>query len=336
MAAIKRKMALFIILIVAAGGFAAWYVDHARRSHVAPVGSVTVGISKTEVSWVFYIAEERGFFAASGVKVTLRAFESGLDAYKVMLEGGVDLSNPTEYVVAGSALRHEQARIIATIAKADFFHIIGRKDHGIEKAADLAGKRIGLTGRTIEEFHLGRFLDLQGRSIRHVSLVDMSFAAAADAIRAGKVDAIVTLPPYYDAVKGSFGDGLADWSAQGGQWLFAVMAGRNDWIARNPDLVARFLGALDRANLYIIQYPKEAKAIVRKRLNLDAAAVDRGWERNHFALSLDQSLILAMEDEARWMIKNRLTTERDVPDFTRCLYLDGLMAVKPEAVNIIR
>ena len=76
---------------------------------------------------------------------------------------------------------------------------------------------------------------------------------------------------------------------------------------------------------------------------------DRLWHKNQirgfsglaipehqFSLSLDQSLITAMEDEARWMIKNYLTTEKKVPDFLNYIYADGLKAVKPEAVNIIR
>jgi NitT/TauT family transport system substrate-binding protein len=43
-----------------------------------------------------------------------------------------------------------------------------------------------------------------------------------------------------------------------------------------------------------------------------------------------------MEDEARWMIKNKLTTEKQVPDFLSYIYEDGLKAIKPEAVKIIR
>jgi NitT/TauT family transport system substrate-binding protein len=60
------------------------------------------------------------------------------------------------------------------------------------------------------------------------------------------------------------------------------------------------------------------------------------WSQQQSSVTLDQSLIAAMEDEARWMIKNGLTTEKAVPDFTNYLYLDGLKAVKPEAVSIIR
>ncbi|MCX9087518.1 MAG: hypothetical protein OIN90_08140 [Candidatus Methanoperedens sp.] len=43
-----------------------------------------------------------------------------------------------------------------------------------------------------------------------------------------------------------------------------------------------------------------------------------------------------MEDEARWMINNNLTTEENVPDFLDYIYEDELKSIKPEAVNIIR
>ncbi len=43
-----------------------------------------------------------------------------------------------------------------------------------------------------------------------------------------------------------------------------------------------------------------------------------------------------MEDEARWIIKNNLTTEKTVPNFSDYIYEAGLEAIKPEAVNIIR
>ncbi len=332
----KTNIAVIVILIFAIAGLVAWHVYRAKRERMAAVGSITVGISNTEVAWVFYIADEIGFFIDNGVNVTLRSFESGLDAYKAMLNGEVDVSSPTEYVVVGGVFRHEKTPIIATIVKADFFHIVGRKDRGIGKAVDLAGKRIGLAQHTIEEFYLGRFLDLNGMSIRDVTLVDMGFSAAVGAIKEGQVDAVVTLPPYYDSVKIFFGDDLADWSAQSGQWLFAVIAGRNDWVARNTDLVVRLLKAIDQANLHIAQHPKEAKAIVQKRLNLDAASVERAWQRNYYSLSFDQSLLLAMEDEARWMIENNLAKERVVPDFTKYFYIEGLNAAKPEAVDIIR
>ncbi len=42
------------------------------------------------------------------------------------------------------------------------------------------------------------------------------------------------------------------------------------------------------------------------------------------------------KDEAQWMIKNNLTTEKSIPDFANYIHGGGLKAVKPEAVSIIR
>jgi hypothetical protein len=43
-----------------------------------------------------------------------------------------------------------------------------------------------------------------------------------------------------------------------------------------------------------------------------------------------------MEDEARWMIGNNVTNEKQVPDFNNYIYENPLKAISPEAVNIIR
>jgi NitT/TauT family transport system substrate-binding protein len=58
------------------------------------------------------------------------------------------------------------------------------------------------------------------------------------------------------------------------------------------------------------------------------------WPKHHFSLSLDQSLLIAMNDEGRWMIINNLTTEKTLPYFQDYINTRGLVEVKPEAVNI--
>ena len=81
---------------------------------------------------------------------------------------------------------------------------------------------------------------------------------------------------------------------------------------------------------------REKAAIVQQQLELDGGYMETVWSQNQFSLFLDQSLILAMEDEARWMIQNRLTTQTQVPNFMDYISEDGLKSVKPQAVNILR
>jgi NitT/TauT family transport system substrate-binding protein len=332
----KSVRVLIVLLVLAIAGAFVWHVIRSGRKPVEIVGSVTLGFVEGEAASAIYVADKLNFYAANGVKVTLRPFAIGLSSYQAMLKGEVDVSGPTEFVIVGGAFRDEKIQIVSTIVKADLISIIGRKDHGIGQVADLAGKRIGLPQNTISEFYLGRFLDLHGLSRQEVTLIDMNFSEGAAAIGKDVVDAVVTLPPFSNSIKSSLGMGLVEWPAQSGQLLCGVLTCRKDWIARNPDLVGRLLKALDQANGYLAQHPREAKSIVKQRLNLDAETIDRIWQRNLFSLSLDQSLITAMEDEARWMIANKMTTARQIPDFLNYLYLEGLKTVKPEAVNIMR
>jgi NitT/TauT family transport system substrate-binding protein len=60
------------------------------------------------------------------------------------------------------------------------------------------------------------------------------------------------------------------------------------------------------------------------------------WTEHQLSVSLDQALIAAMEDEARWMIRSNLVSENQVPDFLNYTYPDALKAAEPDAVSIIR
>ena len=59
------------------------------------------------------------------------------------------------------------------------------------------------------------------------------------------------------------------------------------------------------------------------------------WPTFQFSVTLDQSLLLTLEDETRWAIKNKLTGRTNIPNYLYHIYLDALHAVTPEAVTII-
>jgi len=171
--------------------------------------------------------------------------------------------------------------------------------------------------------------------IKQVIIVDAKASDPHGTITGGDVDAVVTWEPYVTEIRRRMGNEVIIWSVQSGQLAYWSVVSTPPWINKHSDLVRQFLKSLAQAEEYIIKNPAEAKAVLQKRLKLSDTYMGTVWSQNHFSLSLDQSLILAMEDEARWMIKNNLTKEKTVPDFTNYIYVDGLKAVKPEAVNII-
>ena len=50
--------------------------------------------------------------------------------------------------------------------------------------------------------------------------------------------------------------------------------------------------------------------------------------------SLDPPLLLAMNDEGRWMIRNNLTPAKTLPDFRNFIYPDSLQTINPGTVDI--
>jgi ABC-type taurine transport system substrate-binding protein len=139
-----------------------------------------------------------------------------------------------------------------------------------------------------------------------------------------------------DPIKDQLGANAIVWPAQSGQQGYWIAISDQDWAAQHPEIITKFLKSMDQAATYILYHPTEAKAIVKKRSSATDAYIAAIWNSTQFLLSLDQSLITAMEDEGRWMINSNLTTEKTMPDYRNYLYLEGLEEVKPESVNIIR
>lgn len=297
---------------------------------------ITIGTAPLESSALVYIAQKQGFFADNGLTVSIREYDTGAASTEGLLKGEVDIGLPAEYALVGKAFQKKEIRAIASIDKAEYFYLIARRDRGIINAADLKGKRIGVVTKTIAEYYLGRFLELHGLNVGKVIPVHIGISRSEEAIVDGRIDAIISRPPQMAAIQKRLGANAISWPAQGSQALHAVMIGRNRWLQEHPKTIQLLLRSLMRAQEYLIQFPLDAKAIVREQLRVDDAYIDTVWSQNQFALTLDQSLITAMEDEARWMIESHLTTEEKIPNFRDYTHPEGLRMMKPEAVRIIQ
>ncbi len=298
--------------------------------------SITLGYTPSEGASLVYIAQERGFFTANGVEIIHKHYDTGKAAIEALLKGEVEIAGMSEVPFISKVFEKQEVSVYANLDKLQYVYLIAHKDRGIAAAADLKGKRIGLPRRTIADFYLGRYLELNGMSVQDLTLVETAPATAMDAITSGRVDGVVVWNPFAYQIRQQMGDQAILLRLQSSQPAYALAVARNDWLAGHRAVLIRSLKAIVQAEQYVMNHPAEARAIVQKRLNYDTEFVNSLWSENELSLSLDQSLITAMEDEARWMIKNNLTKEKQVPDFTNYIYVDGLKAVKPEAVNIIR
>jgi NitT/TauT family transport system substrate-binding protein len=323
-----------IFILILAVGFCLWSY---QNNHSIKKDSIVVAYSPFEYMALLWIAEDRGFFSQNGIDLTLHKYRSGINAVDAMLNKEADISmGVTEFPVVEKAFGNEKIHIIGNIAKTDYVYVIGRKDRGIEKGSDLKGKRIGFKSGTILEYYLGRFLNLNGLNMQDITPVDLTDTLFwANAFSLNDIDAVLTVPPYSDSNIGHLGSNAIVWQAQDGQPLYSLIVATDGWIKNHPELAERFLRSLLQAEEYLLSHPAESKAIVQKQMNLNTANIERVWTQSQFSLLLDQTLIVTMEDEARWMIENKLTKTTSVPDFLDFIYFDALVKVKPEAVTII-
>lgn len=330
---IISKIAIPLLLLLAIG----FIGSCSPKDDTGKEKSITIGMEDTAVNSLIYIAKELKYFADNGIEMTIKdGYSSGAAAAEGMLNGEVDIATAAELAVVRHAFARKETRVLGSIDMFVHMKLIGRKDLGIKRISDLAGKRIGVPVKTAADFKLGRFLDLHGIDKSKITIVDVQAPQAVEALTNKTVDAIVAWQPNVMAIEDQLGDKATIWDVQSGQPMYCILVTAEMFAAENSDLLKRFMKSLLQAENYLIQNSDHARAIVQKRLDYSDRYMKTIWPEHNFSLRLEQSLILAMEDQARWMIENRLTREKRVPNFLEYLNEDSLETVKPQAVSIIR
>jgi ABC-type nitrate/sulfonate/bicarbonate transport system substrate-binding protein len=171
-------------------------------------------------------------------------------------------------------------------------------------------------------------------NIEDVTLVNLQPPQYVHAFTNGSVDALVAGNMFIDPIQKQSGSDIALLHVQNSQKGYWLLTCRDGWASSHPEQIDKLLKAIVQAEEYTINHPAEAKEIVQKKMNYTDAYMAVIWPQHQFSLTLDRSLLMAMGDEGRWMIKNNLTAEKTLPYFRDYIYTEGLEEVKPEAVNI--
>ena len=264
------------------------------------IKSITIGRLPIEAHLLFFIAQDQNYFAKNGLTVNTKDYDTG-GAVKGLFNGEVDIAFTGEFAAVQNSFERSDFQILSCVDKYQYFYMAARKDSGIVTPSDLKNKKIGVALGINSQFYLGRFLELNGMSLSDVQVVALQASQYVSAIGNKDVDAVVFMSPYYEKIREQLGDNGVYWSVQSSQPLFSVMIAKSEWTADHSDEITRLLKSLVQAESYLIKNQEQSKAIMQKYLNVDASYVRSIWPDNQFALSLDLSLILAMEDEARWM-----------------------------------
>ncbi|MFH0728753.1 MAG: NrtA/SsuA/CpmA family ABC transporter substrate-binding protein [Pseudomonadota bacterium] len=330
------QMAIAVVVLMAS--VCLWACERKDRKPAGPIEKATLAYSATHHVILAEVAQVKDYFKQEGLEIMPHLHAYGKPALQDMMAGTADFATVAETPVMFAILDGAEISIIATIHKAnkDNNAIVARKDKGILTPPDLKGKKIATTLGTVSEFFLDAFLAINSISKKDVELVNLRQEELPRALMEGNVDAAAGFNPFLTMAQGLLGEGGTTFYNKNIYTQTFIMVSTKEFVRHNPGKVEKMLRALDRAEKFVQQNPEEALKIVAD-FNPEKIAATREMLAGSFmGLSLDQSLILALEDESRWAIKSGLTSATEVPNFLDYIYFDGLKSVRPAAIWVLK
>lgn len=269
--------------------------------------------------------------------MTFQLHTSGKAALEGLLHGKSDFATVAETPIVFAVLKGSEISVLATIETSTKNEaIIARRDLGIASAADLKGRRIGVTIGTTGDYYLDLFLVIQGMARKDVTIVDLMPEEMTSALVERKVDAVSTWAPLVTNLRKALGDHGVMLQGEGIYTGTFNVVSSKEFPRQRPETIKRLLRALVKAEGFIVANPEESQNIISEFSGIDQESLAGIWNDFQFNLSLNQSLLFTLEDQARWAVRSGLTQHREIPNFLESLYFDGLQAVKPESVRVIR
>lgn len=336
----KAKMHTFaiggmLIVLILAAAYAFLPAGQFVKSAAQPE-KTTFAYTCTLDSGIAHVAEALGSYRSAGLDITHQTHPLGIFALQALLDGKVDFATAAETPIMAAIMRGEKIAIIATMHSSRNNHaIVARQDRGIQTPRDLQGKKIGVFSGSSGDYFLDAFLAVHGISRRDISTANLTPDALRNALLEGTVDAIVTLPDGKLQVQKKLAGRAIIFTDDTLHTQFFNLVTTQEFLRARPETVKKMLRALCAAEEHINKHPDDAERIIADSVRLDKTFVHEIWQDNNFSVSLEQSLLLALEDQTRWAIRSKLSN-RKAPNYLEFIHTESLESVKSSAVRILK
>ena len=337
-----KKHRIFLIWIgavlgVVALGFGGY--GWLGQKQVTPRDKITIAIPGEPLNALLIIARELDLFSREGLDVMVKdeySSGTGARALEGMLAGDVDVTTSADTAIVFKSFERQDFRIVASHGSSDNDpRIVARKDRGISKLSDLRGKRIGTPKGTTMHFFLHVVLVKNGISEKDALISHKKLEELPSALANAEFDALSVREPYVSEAMKLLGGNAVVFAEPGFYVKTLNVVARNSFIKERPEAIKKLLRALIRAEEFARKEPDQAMKIVSNRLKLGQSEMAALRPDLDLRVSLDQRLLVSLEDQARWAIKNKLTDRTAAPNYLNFIYPDGMEAVRPEGVSII-
>lgn len=254
----KNSVGLLSALALIAFASAGCTADQKSDTPTEPGTPAAAERPKVRIGWVFamanapvVIAKEKKFFAAAGVDATTISFTSGPLVHQALAAGQLDMA-----YIGSPPVYHWYSRGLKSqiVAKVNYGQaaVLAKKGSGIDKLADLKGKKIAgvRKGSGMDVLLRGYVLGRSGKlkPDEDVRIVPMPSGNMGQSMAAGVVDAAFVWEPFVSQseLRGS-GEVIFDMNEAVPGYPWYVVMSLPDFLKNNRDTVRKVLVAHQRA-----------------------------------------------------------------------------------------
>ena len=274
--ALGRVLALFLVLLTCGG------------CTPEPTPVLRVGTNVWPGYEPLYLARHLGYFNHA---VRLVEYSSATQVISAYRNGAIEAAALTLDELLLLAQHGQDPRVVLVM---DVSHggdaILGRSE--LRSLSDLKGRRVGVEGTATGAYLLSRALETNDLTRADVVIVPLQVDEHERAFKEGRVDAVVTFEPVRSKMLAAGARELFN-SAQIPGEIVDVLVVRGELSERNRRAADMLLRGWFRALEYLGQHPREAAALIAKRMQINPDQVLVSYQGLRLPSQADNRTLLA-------------------------------------------
>jgi NitT/TauT family transport system substrate-binding protein len=268
-----RRLAALVLALACAAGTAACGDDDGGGSGGGGEGepaTLNVGVIPIADVAPLYLGIDKGFFEEQQLTIKPQLAEGGAAITPAVLSGDfqIGFSNTISLLIAASQdlpVEIISQGVLGGKTEEDAWaDLLVLKDGPIKEPTDLEGKTIAVnTLKNICEVTIKASLEQDGVAVDTLKFTEVPFPDMNAALEAGRVDAACVVEPFVSQGKAGKARGIDPFYVRTAPDLtVATYFTSTQYAEENPDVVARFVKAMNKSLTYAQSHPDEVRNVL--------------------------------------------------------------------------
>jgi sulfonate transport system substrate-binding protein len=233
----------------------------------APRLSAAENPKEIYVDWATYnpvsmLLKEKGFlekeFAKDGIKVVWVQTNSSSNALQFLNAGSINFGSTAGSAALVARINGNPIKSVYVYSRPEWTALVTTKDSGINKVADLKGKKVAMVRGTDPHIFAVRALLTAGLTDKDITpVLVQQHADGGNLLIRGDVDAWAGLDPMMAQHEIKDGARLFYRNREANTW--GILNVREEWAKDHPDIVRRVISAYEEARKYSLAHYDELK-----------------------------------------------------------------------------